>query len=470
MKKRNIQIIGKAVLLSLLLLMILSGPAAAKEWTVGGPEADFPSLTDALAAAADNDLILIRAGTYETAANISIGKTVTIEGENKETVILELGGFSILPKKENFVLRNVTLKNGSNGINLQGNAVNAIIENCIFDGLTHKDGIKLAKDGAVFKDNVVKNMSGFTNAVYITGNHVRMVGNTLEGLSGNGNAARIVCIENAQDVCIEENHIRNNAAEAIRLWKAGTANAVITKNTIAENSQKGIYFYNAGENNTVYFNDIYGNAGGNIAAFGTVPQTAAFNSPESQNLVYNGVSWTGKPGNYWGDDYEGADTSGNGIGSTPKTVLEKFADAYPLVASFTEYKPDVDDPDKPLPKPGKSSSSISMTTNILPSVSVSFSIDSLDFGDLAPGQIGGPKEMEITNSGGCDVRVTAEVTESSDKLYQKGIWIDDTFWPDFEAVVQKESAQTLDVVLKVPADYENTGIANGTLIMWVQAC
>ncbi len=454
-----------------LILFALTGTAAAKEWTVGGSGADFQTLPEAVTAASDGDTVLIRAGTYETAANISISKTLTIEGENPETVILDLGGFSIIPKKENFVLQNVTVKNGSNGINLQTNATNARIENCIFDGLTHKDGIKLSKDGAVFKNNTVKNMTGFTNAVYVTAADVQIIGNTISGLTGSGNASRILCLENASRTLIEGNTITNNAGEAIRLWKAETSNAVIAQNTISGNTQKGIYLYNAGEGNTVYLNDIFDNVGGNIAGYGTLPTAVAFNSPESLTLSYGGKTWTGNAGNYWSDDYDGADTDGNGIGSIQKPILDKYADFHPLTNSFLLYAAgdNPEDPEDP-EKPGRTGNAISMTTNIMPSVSVSFSIDSLDFGDLAAGQTSAPKEMEITNSGSGDVKVTAEVTDTSDDLYKRGVWIDSAFWPDFERIVRQGETEISEIVLKVPPDYESTGNVDGTLIMWVEAC
>jgi Periplasmic copper-binding protein (NosD). len=481
----------KAILIAFVVLFALTGTAFAKEWTVGSSGADFQTVQEAVTAAADKDVIRVSSGTYTFSANLSIGKSIEIVGENKETVIFDLGGFSFIPKKENFILRNVTLKNGSNGINLQTDATDALIENCIFDGMTHKDGIKLAKDGAVFKNNIVKNMSGFTNVIYVTGNNVEIIGNTLTGLSGSGNAARMICVENAGGVLIKGNTITNNGAEAIRLWKVDTADAVITENAITGNAQKGVYLYNAGENNAIYLNDISGNSGGNIASYGTLPNTVIFNNPETLTSVYNGVSWTGKHGNYWGEEYKGADTAGNGIGSTAKSILNKYEDLHPLTDSISKYSlsfeggaggetpddpeipdgPEIpDDPEIPEENGKTAGTTVSMTTNILQSVSVSFSVDSLDFGDLAAGQTSAPKEMRITNSGGCDVIVTAEVTDSSDDLYKRGLWIDDEFWPDFERTVQKDRTVTSEIVLKVPTDYTGTGNIDGTLILWVEAC
>ena len=472
----------KAILIAFVVLFALTGTAFAKEWTVGSSGADFKTVQEAVTAAANNDIIRVGPGTYTFSANLSIGKSIEIAGENKETVIFDLGGFSFIPKKENFILRNATLKNGTNGINLQTDATNALIENCIFDGMTHKDGIKLAKDGTVFKNNVVKNMSGFTNVIYVTGNNVEIIGNTLTGLPGSGNAARIICVENAAGVLIKGNTITNNGAEAIRLWKVDTANAVITENKITGNTQKGIYLYTAGENNAVYLNDITDNDGGNVASYGTLPSAVIFNNPETLTSVHGGVSWTGKHGNYWGGEYKGADTAGNGIGNTAKAILDKYEDLHPLTDSISKYAFDgepgdeiPDDPEIPdVPEPGENGktagTTVSMTTNILQSVSVSFSIDSLDFGDLAAGQTSAPKEMRITNSGSCDVIVTAEVTDSSDELYKRGIWIDDDFWPDFEKTVQKDRTVTSEIVLKVPADYVSTGNIDGTLILWVEAC
>ena len=476
---KNMKLIfGKTLLIAFIVLFAFTGTAAAKEWTVGASGSDFQTIQEAVAAAADNDVISIGSGTYSFSANLSVSKSISLIGEDKESVILDLGGFSILPKKENFVLRNVTLTNGTNGINLQSDATNALIENCIFDGMTHNDGIKLAKDGAVFKDNIVKNMSGFTNAVYITGNNVEFIGNTLTGLSGIGSAARIVCLENASNALIQGNTITNNAGEAIRLWKAETSNAVITENTISGNTLKGIYIYNAGENNAVFLNNIFGNGGGNVASYGTLPSSVLFNSPQPVTLSYNGVSWTGNPGNYWGNDYSGADTNGNGIGSTPKTILTVYADNAPLLNTFASYtaggegpqdpgQPDPQDPGQP---DGKNpSGSVSMITNVLPSLSVSFSVDSLNFGDLFAGQTSEPREMAITNSGSCDIIVTVEVTDSSDVLYKQGLWIDDNFWPNYEKTVQKGRTVSSELVLKVPADYSNTGNIDGTLILWVEA-
>ncbi|MDR0767421.1 MAG: right-handed parallel beta-helix repeat-containing protein, partial [Methanosarcinales archaeon] len=352
----------------------------------------------------------------------------------------------------------------------------AVIENCIFDGLTHREGIKLTRSGAVFKNNIVRNMEGFTNAVHVTASDVQIIGNTLTGLSGSGSAARIICLENATNALVEGNTITNNAGEAIRLWRVDTKNVVITKNTISGNTLKGIYIYNAGENNAVYLNDIFNNAGSNVASFGTLPETFSFNSPNNLELSYNGKFWTGKPGNYWGDDYDGADINENGIGSVQKSILGKYADLHPLTNSFSVYGIEDGEPDEPeepvtpKPQPDKSGNSISMTTNILPSISVTFSIDSLDFGDLAAGQTSAPKEMVITNSGGGDVKITAEVTSTSDDLYKRGLWIDNLFWQDFEKVVVQGETEISEVVLKVPVDYSSTGNIGGTLIMWVEVC
>ena len=491
---------GTAILIAFLILFALTGTAFAKELTVGSSGSDFQTVQEAVTAAEDKDIIQVRAGTYAFSANLSIAKSIEIIGENKETVIFDLGGYSLLPKKENFVLRNVTLKNGTNGINLQTNATDSHIENCIFDGMTHKDGIKLAKDGAVFKNNIVKNMAGFTNAVYVTGNNIELTGNTFSELTGSGNASRILCVENANGVVIKENKITNNSGEAIRLWKENTSNAVITKNIISGNTQKGIYLYNAGENNSIYLNDILNNAGGNVASYGTLPNIVKFNNPDSLSLIYNSISWTGNHGNYWGEEYKGADTNGNGIGSTPKTILDKYEDSHPLTDSCLKYTTGTETPGEKEPEtpgekepetpgekepetPGekepegpignntqKTGTSISMTTNILQSLSVSFSVDSLNFGDLAAGQTSAPKEMKITNSGGCDVIVSAEVTDSSNDLYKKGIWIDNVFWPDYKKTVSKDQTATSEIVLKVPADYAGTGNINGTMILWIEAC
>ena len=47
-----------------LVLALFAGTAEARIWTVGGGGADFPLISPAIAAAADGDVVEVRAGVY----------------------------------------------------------------------------------------------------------------------------------------------------------------------------------------------------------------------------------------------------------------------------------------------------------------------------------------------------------------------------------------------------------------------
>src|SRR5215469_7318157 len=60
------------------------GRADARTWTVGGPDADFPFISPAVAAAADGDVITVHAGVYRE--DLVIVKRLRIVGIGRPTL------------------------------------------------------------------------------------------------------------------------------------------------------------------------------------------------------------------------------------------------------------------------------------------------------------------------------------------------------------------------------------------------
>jgi nitrous oxidase accessory protein len=68
-----------------LLLGALALPAEGRTWRVGGRDADFPLITPALAAAADGDTVIVRAGVYRE--DLKLVRRVALVGEGRPVLI-----------------------------------------------------------------------------------------------------------------------------------------------------------------------------------------------------------------------------------------------------------------------------------------------------------------------------------------------------------------------------------------------
>ena len=113
-----------------------------------------------------------------------------------------------------------------------------------------------------------------------------------------------------------------------------------------------------------------------------------------------------------------------------------------------------------------SSVSVALTATILPAVSISVAPTSIDFGELAAGDVSSAHTITITNLGGKSVDVTAEAT--GDSLYVDGLWLDEGLWDVYSATIAKSAYTTTDATLHVPEDYTDLGTREGTLIFWAE--
>ncbi|MCJ7820326.1 MAG: DUF3344 domain-containing protein, partial [Bacteroidales bacterium] len=114
------------------------------------------------------------------------------------------------------------------------------------------------------------------------------------------------------------------------------------------------------------------------------------------------------------------------------------------------------------------SSSISLGATILPDISINVIPGTFDFGTLAPGQTSSAHTFNISNTGGYNVVITADVTDTADNLYVRGLLLDSGIWSSYSATIEKSAMINADVVLEVPDDYGGVGTLKGTLIIWAE--
>lgn len=464
------QLVPVLILLCALTMSAFAGTACAATWTVGD-NGDYTTLSEALSSGkmADGDILRLEAGDHAVSANVTLNKSLTIEGAGASSTTVDMGGFCFILKKNNITVKDLTVVNSSYGINVQSGGTDAVITDCVFDGLRHADGIKLNQSGAVFRNNIVKNTTGASNILLVGGNDTIIEGNTLSGNTGSGNAARVISVRNASNVSVIDNTIASNAAEGIRIWGARSADVLITGNVISGNA-KGINFVDAGPNARIWGNDIFGNT---ADLNGTPGSNTIWSSEDKMNYTYSGRSLTSKIGNYWGNAYTGSDTDGNGIGDAAFALPNNAgSDEAPLMGPIAGYAFSGiadDGPGSGNDDPENDGGTISLNATILPRMEFTISADSIDFGAIRPGRSSEPQTVTIRNTGACDIVITAEVTAESDELYKTGLWIDDGLWSVYAKPIGAEDSADASLVLKVPGDYDGTASPSGQIVFWAES-
>ncbi len=169
-------------------LLLILGVARAATWTVGSSGADFSTVSEAIVAASDGDLVLVAAGTYTECLDPG-GKDLDIIGEDPATTTLQGDGscesLLVLDDGEALGLSAFTL------LNTAGRAVEArhaalTLQDVIITsaGLSDLDGgaIYLEASELQLTDSALALYSGrYGGAIYATdGSTVQLDGATLE--------------------------------------------------------------------------------------------------------------------------------------------------------------------------------------------------------------------------------------------------------------------------------------------------
>lgn len=227
--------------------------------------------------------------SIDVSTNVNINRCYLDENGIEETGGgggFEFTGVEIISSNNIVVSYNEILNDYSESIRIW-NSYNCIIEyNTIFNSTEH--GIDFSRAW----DNIIRN------------NHISYC---LNGLMAIGDSSGLMPVE--------YNMVYNN--------------------TLANNTERGIYLYNT-ENNTFYFNNFVGN-GENVMEFNSI----LFNGAVYTNIWYS----VSDKGNYW-DDYTGFDTTGDGIGEEPYVITNETyngvnLDLYPLVEPYNGTLPTV---------------------------------------------------------------------------------------------------------------------------------
>jgi nitrous oxidase accessory protein len=142
-------------------LTVAAVPAEARTWTVGGPDADFPFISPAIAAASGGDTIEIRAGVYRE--DLVVDRRLTIIGIGRPTLIGTGVGTVVTIVAPRCELSGLTIEGSGTGLT---NAMDA--------------GVLVRSDGNRIVDNVLRRV--FYGVVVNGARHNEIADNEIHGL------------------------------------------------------------------------------------------------------------------------------------------------------------------------------------------------------------------------------------------------------------------------------------------------
>ncbi len=122
---------------------------------------------------------------------------------------------------------------------------------------------------------------------------------------------------------------------------------------------------------------------------------------------------------------------------------------------------------EPTPTPGDGIA-VSLTSDIKPEISIEVTPSYLNFGSLGLGEISSTHQILIKNNGSTTFNVTAEVTDTTQNLYVKGLQINNATWTGYQTQLIPNGTEEADLRLKVPVDYSDEGEKEGVLMFWAQ--
>ncbi|WAI00520.1 NosD domain-containing protein [Methanogenium organophilum] len=304
----------------------------AQTWYVDASGAgDFVTITDAVLNASAGDIIIVRDGEYRE--YVTINKMMTIRSENgpETTQIISDGptavtitapevtfdGFTVTGALDKFKY-GIGVLSGGDGATLCNN-------NCSLNtaGICFK-----SVSGIVAENNTCsENYRGIF--VYSDCDGVILINNRF---TDNDDAGLSLAGSN---VIVSDNLFESNGV--FGLYRQIGNNALISNNTFsnngfAENGRGWAMTFSRNTEDVIFGNNFVGNK----ALVGSAGNNQWY-SGEDVDYVYDGKTYTGKIGNYWGGSFPTPDSDGNGIGDLPAVITGMIEDNYPLLLPSETY-------------------------------------------------------------------------------------------------------------------------------------
>ena len=324
------------------------------------PDASYTTIQTAVDAASVTDTVFVCAGTYYE--NVTIGRSVTLEGENRETAIINGGGSGnvVYVTASDVTISGLTLTNGEHGVKLIPNY--SIRRVTIRDAvITSNLGVAITaghsySPGAfhVIEDCIISNNGGY--ALYAHQFSKSIVRNCEVFGNGDNSGPFGLVVAWGFDTLITGNEVHDNAG--VGIWLDSMTDTVVENNNVYSNSDAGIVVGYVGRNNTIRDNIVRLNNTGIAMGGPGVYGNRIYHNDVMENAYpawdqEGDNTWDdGHPsgGNYW-SDYAGADEfsgvnqdepGADGMGDTP-FVFGNAQDNYPLMRPWN-WEPCEPDP------------------------------------------------------------------------------------------------------------------------------
>lgn len=309
-------------------------PTSRGNWLyVGGNgQGNYTKIQDAIDNASDEDTVFVYNGIYNE--NVIINKTINLIGENKDTTIIEGGGYKdvLFISSDGVTISGFTMQNSGSmwpdsGIRIYYSNSTKIIDNIISNSY---DGIQLffSCSTTIMANNVFNNnrsivLTCSNNNVVMSNNASNNVNGIVVDFSSNNNVTGnnvnsnnkrgIILTTSSNDNVISGNNVLDNYWG---IYLSYSSNNIIEGNNVSHNYH-GMCLYHLSNNNNCYHNNFMNN---------------------TQNVYdeFNTTWDNGYPscGNYW-DDYNGTDANGDSVGDTPYFILGgNSKDLFPLMEPY----------------------------------------------------------------------------------------------------------------------------------------